>query len=229
MNINYISLGSCCSSSDYLVKLSLRKESLPFDFLLTTPSHTGINYVNNVIKNNFTDYIEDLEYNSGGKVFSKNYPNTLFWHHDLIKNKQKIVKSLKIDHLNMEEPLLDKFKRRGKRFLNNIKNKETIFIFTFKYKDFLDNKKYVLDNIFSFFSTIDNKTNKKFHLLIIFNTRKDKEMKIDISDLNKIDNKLTFLMFNDACGCMENSLIILSKLLENIKSNLLDTSPSASS
>ena len=101
--------------------MKLRHQSLPFDFLLS-PVTKGLDYVSRLIDNNFIDFLNKLKYNSKNKVISEIYPHTQFYHHDLIKNKQKLVKSLKIDHLNMEESLIKKFKRRGKRFINIINN-----------------------------------------------------------------------------------------------------------
>ena len=127
-NITYISLGPDCEIAGLLHDLKLRTQSLPFDFLLTNPL-LGIKYVTDLINNEFSDSLDDLKYNKQNKVYSINYPNSLFYHHDLINNKQKLVKSLKIDHLNMDEPLIDKFKRRGERFMNIINNKDNFNIF----------------------------------------------------------------------------------------------------
>ena len=84
MKVNFMPLGPDCNASGWLIKLNLRNESLPFDFLLTEPTYTGINYVTNVIDKDFTNYLANLTYNHQNKVISKNYPNTKFWHHDLI-------------------------------------------------------------------------------------------------------------------------------------------------
>jgi hypothetical protein len=83
---HYISLGPDCSIASALNTLNIRKEAFPFDFLLTSPDK-GLEYVSLLIKNNFCDFLDDLEYNENNKIISKKYPFTQFYHHDLIVNK----------------------------------------------------------------------------------------------------------------------------------------------
>jgi hypothetical protein len=182
-NTIYISLGPDCEIAGLLNALNLRKQSLPFDFLLTKPL-LGIKYVTDLINNNFSDYLNNLNYNEQHKVYSTNYPNTLFYHHDLINNKQKLVKSLKIDHLNMDEPLIDKFKRRGDRFMNIINDKDNfnIFFYCIAYDDNNLNK-----HSSNFFQTIDNfidimkkKSNNQYLLIILITD--DDDIKIEYNN-----------------------------------------------
>jgi len=217
MKVNFMPLGPDCNASGWLIKLNLRNESLPFDFLLTEPTYKGINYVTNVIDKDFTNYLENLTYNHQNKVISKNYPNTKFWHHDLITNKQKIVKSIKIDHLNMEEPLIEKFKRRGKRFLNNMKNDNTIFLFYINYTDFMYNKNDILNDINKFFNVIDKKTSKKYSLCVILYVNTDIVENNYLNLLNNIDNKLFFCQFVGGEGSEEINKNALTSTFDKIK------------
>lgn len=116
-----------------------RKEAFPFDFLLTD-TEKGLEYVSLLIKNNFIDFLDELEYNKNFKVISKKYPYTQFFHHDLLKNKQTLVKSLKLDHVNLEEPLINKFKRRSLKFMNIINSvDETCLFFYILSKNYIEN------------------------------------------------------------------------------------------
>jgi hypothetical protein len=126
-----ISLGPDCWIAGTLNNLKIRKESFPFDFLLTD-TNKGLEYVSKLIQTNFSDFTSDLEYNYNSKVISKYYPYAQFYHHDLLQNKQKLVKSLKIDHENMEESLIEKFQKRSKRFMNIITNENNKCIFAYK-------------------------------------------------------------------------------------------------
>ncbi len=188
---NYISLGPNCKVAMGLRDLHIRNESLPFDFLLTKPLH-GLEYVTHVIKNDFSDFVEELSYNHRGKVFSNNYPDTLFFHHDLIKDQQQKDNNEIVDHTDrrgrrtvkkIEESLIEKFKLRGKRFLELIQNENNILFYTISYK-------YMNDNSNIFFSTIDNfiyvmneKSNNKYLLIILFDdVQFDDDIKIDYNN-----------------------------------------------
>jgi hypothetical protein len=182
-NTIYISLGPDCTIAGLLNDLKFRTQSLPFDFLLTNPL-LGIKYVTDLINNDFSDYLNDLKYNKQNKVYSTNYPNSLFYHHDLINNKQKLVKSLKIDHLNMDEPLIDKFKRRGDRFIEILTNKDNFNIFFYCIGhnvitiDFFQD----LDN---FIDVMNKKSNNQYLLIILFtDLQTDDDIKIDYSNQN---------------------------------------------
>lgn len=185
----YISLGPDCHMAGALNYLNLRKESLPFDFLLTDIDK-GLEYVSLLIENNFNDFIENLEYNSNLKVISKNYPYAQFYHHDLLKNKQTLVKSLKIDHADMDELLIDKFKRRANRFIDIIKNDENkcIFLYKISAEHIINNDK--LQKIISsieMFIDIMNKSSKCKYVLIIFIMINDNN---DLLKNNSIINNL---------------------------------------
>ena len=187
-NKYFISLGPDCHIAGALNFMKLRKQSLPFDFLLSH-STKGLKYVYKLIDNKFTDFLNDLEYNNKNRVISKNYPDTQFYHHDLIKNKQKLVKSLKIDHINMEEFLIEKFKRRGRRFINIIENDKNkcMFFYIISFND-IDNDirfKEITTNINNFVNVLNNKGNCKYILIIFIKTNK--------KELVKINDKITFI------------------------------------
>jgi hypothetical protein len=201
----HISLGPDCIIAGLLNDLKIRTQSLPFDFLLTNPL-LGIKYVTDLINNNFSDYLNDLKYNEQNKVYSQNYPHTLFYHHDLINNKQKLVKSLKIDHLNMDEPLIDKFKRRGDRFMNIINDKDNINLFFYCIGhnvitiDFLQD----LDN---FIDVMNQKSNNQYLLVILFtDLQTDDDIKINYNNEN-----VRFYSFPN-----QNRLELLNKYINNI-------------
>jgi hypothetical protein len=192
MNKNLISLGPDCHVAGLLNDLNLRKQSLPFDFLLTN-SELGIKYVSDLINNNFSDYLENLTYNNNNKVYSKNYPNTVFLHHDLIANKQKLVKSLHIDHLNMDEPLINKFKRRSERFINLINDKNNFNLFFYHIHSRALSKKFyeTLDN---FVNIMKYKSNNQYLLIILLPDLNNDDIKIKIDYNNKM---IRFHSFED--------------------------------
>lgn len=183
----YISLGPDCHIAGALNFMNLRLQALPFDFLLS-PSNKGLEYVCSLIENNFSDFLNKLEYNNQNKVLSKNYPDTLFYHHDLIKNKQKLVKSLKIDHINMNEPLITKFRRRGDRFMNIISNEnKCMFFYILPINDIIIESNFI--NIMTSidkFIKIMNKQSKCQYILIIF-------VKVDKINVLKISDKILLI------------------------------------
>ena len=182
-NTNYISLGPDCLIAGLLNDLMIRTQSLPFDFLLTKPL-LGIKYVIDLINNDFSYYLNDLKYNKQNKVYSTNYPNTLFYHNDLINNKQKLVKSLKIDHLNMNEPLIDKFKRRDERFMNIINEQDNfnIFFYCIGYNIITNNFYQDLDN---FIDVMNKKSNNQYLFIILLtDLSTDDDIKIDYNNEN---------------------------------------------
>ena len=182
MNKNLISLGPDCTVAGLLNRLNMRKQSLPFDFLLTN-SELGIQYVSDLINNNFSNYLENLTYNN--KVYSKNYPNTVFLHHDLIANKQKLVKSLHIDHLNMDEPLINKFKRRSERFINLINDKNNFNLF-FYYIDSRALSKKFYETLDNFVNIMKYKSNNQYLLIILLPDLNNDDIKIKINYNNKM-------------------------------------------
>lgn len=98
----YISLGPTCHAAANLKYLNYRTTSLPFDWLLCK-EHFGIKYVNENINNNFSLFLKNLD-EKNDKAYSKNYPEVLFYHHNLIKNPSYIKD----------------FERRAKRFIDLI-------------------------------------------------------------------------------------------------------------
>src|ERR1700744_5709286 len=81
-----ISLGCDCQPAYLLDTLHLRKRSLPFDWLRTDPIQ-GLKYASANFKNNFEDFLSDLEINGHGHVVSKKFPFSEFFHDkDLISN-----------------------------------------------------------------------------------------------------------------------------------------------
>ena len=113
---HFISLGPNCHPAGNLRNIELRKLSTPFDWLLTN-ENKGLTYVVDNINNNFENFLSDLEYNDRDKVVSRNYPNTEFFHFDLLKNKS----------------LIETMKRRAKRFMDLISNPDNYIVFLYYY------------------------------------------------------------------------------------------------
>ena len=95
--------------------LNLRKQSLPFDWLLCNEFRV-FEYVNNLINTNFSNFTTNLIYNHREKVISKDYEYVEFFHYDLIKNFT--IGRPEDDNKN----LVDVMNKRGKRFMDIISN-----------------------------------------------------------------------------------------------------------
>ena len=91
-NREIIPIGSDCHPAYTLQKMNLRKYSLPFDWLLTN-SVKGLKLVSDNIKSDFKYFLSDLYENERGRVVSKKYPFTEFYHEKyLIENPDSILK-----------------------------------------------------------------------------------------------------------------------------------------
>lgn len=117
----FISLGPSCHPSGNLKKLNLRKQSLPFDWLLCDGNRT-FEYVNNLINTKFSNFTANLVYNQRKKVISKNYDYVEFFHHDLLKN----VSDKREDR---KGSLIKIMNKRGKRFMDIISNEKNEVVF----------------------------------------------------------------------------------------------------
>ena len=107
-------IGCDCHPAYMLSKLELRKESLPFDWLDTKP-HLALNFAFETIQSEFRFFLNDLDKNEQGKVFSQKHPEALFYHFDdLIENKD----------------FQKKIEERTQRFLKLYKNKACYFLHT---------------------------------------------------------------------------------------------------
>lgn len=132
----FIPIGPHCHPAGNLVRLGLRHEALPFDWLLILQYDRVFEYVNTLIDTEFRHFIEDLVYNTRNKVVSTTYDYVEFFHHDLIKNTT----------LNRPEDdgkhLLATMNRRGVRFMDIIRNTDTevMFLCMLSYTDLLTNE-----------------------------------------------------------------------------------------
>ena len=160
----YISIGPHCHPAGNLKKLNLRKESLPFDWLLCKQLR-GFEYVNDLINENFSNFTTNLIYNNEGIVISKNYDYVKFFHHDLLKNKSNCA-----DDIDQNDKILiEVMNKRGKRFMNIISNKENkvIFIYMLKHsyliKDGLINNNKLFQDMINF----DNNSNIKCNFKVL--------------------------------------------------------------
>gem|GEM_PF-1099358 len=108
-----IPIGNDCHPAYMLGKLKLRNDSLPFDWLYTTPIF-GIKYVLQNMNNNFKNFLSELCINKNGNVISAAYKHTQFIHEkDLINNLQS----------------QKTFTHRIERLMTLLKSKKCYFIF----------------------------------------------------------------------------------------------------
>jgi len=127
-----ISIGAWCHPAQCLNGLKLRTEAFPFDWLSSSPEG-GLEYVGGQIATSFCFQLVDLKYNQHGNVISGKYPETVFLHHDLLKNKpvhdfnaETNIQPNGEKHKN----LIEAFKRRGNRFMETITQKKVLLIYS---------------------------------------------------------------------------------------------------
>ena len=154
-----ISLGHNCIPAHHLSVLGLRKQSLPFDWLLS-PSYLAIDYATELINTNFKDFLTDLKYNEQNIVISGKYPEVKFWHHDLLKKKSNLEQC--------EDNYILTFQRRAKRFLEIITHENIFFINVFqnRHANLKKEAKFFWGSVDNFAQVLRQK-NVKFQLLII--------------------------------------------------------------
>lgn len=184
----FISLGPNCHPASNLKILNLRKQSLPFDWLLCHSNHI-FEYVNNLINTNFSNFTTNLIYNNGGKVISKNYPYVQFYHHDLLKNVSDPIE----DETN-KESLIEVMNRRGKRFMDIISNENNEVVFlcflhhTILIKDGLINNQKLYQDMIKFDTNLNIKCNFKV-LVYLFNDNTDYNLTLP----NELENLNNFI------------------------------------
>lgn len=162
--VSYVSLGTDCHPAGNFLNLGLRNTALPFDWLYTT--NNNLNYVNEMIKTNFANFMTDLKYNHRGKVVSGFYPETEFFHHDLLLNTHYI----------------DNFNKRTKRFMDLINNKDNECIFFFRYRlecyNDENNARKLYDTVLEFINLMQEPNRCKYKLIIyVLNNDNDYELK----------------------------------------------------
>ena len=180
----FISLGPNCHPSGNLKKINLRKQSLPFDWLLCD-EYRVFKYVNNLINTNFSNFTTNLIYNHRGKVISKDYEYVEFFHYDLIKNFT--IGKPKDDNKN----LVDVMNKRGKRFMDIISNENNEVVFlcmlhhTTLIKDGLINNHKLYQDMINFDTNLNIKCNFKV-LVYLYNDNEDYNLTLpdELENLN---------------------------------------------
>ena len=167
----FISLGPTCHPAGNLNKLNLRKQSLPFDWLLCDYNHL-FEYVNDLINTNFKYFTSFLVYNESKKVISEKYKYAQFYHHDLIKNKTDI-KENKYD----KRGLIEKMNDRSKKFMSIIsKNNENVtFLCILHHTNIIENGKLKNLKLYEDMQEFDNNKNIKCNFKVLVYLYNDNE------------------------------------------------------
>ncbi len=149
---NIVSLGFFCSVSEELQEYGFRKESMPFDWLISSAEG-----VYNLIDNKFEDFLEfnELSQNLENRNFYKNDRYDVSFYHDFTQYKSLA------DQL---ESVVKKYNRRIKRFYERI-SEPTIFI---RYIEDQNEMNYIEANLTLFLSLLTS-YNKESKLLLICN------------------------------------------------------------
>ncbi|MEN3322523.1 DUF1796 family putative cysteine peptidase [Mariniflexile soesokkakense] len=109
-----IPIGCDCHPAYVLYKTKLRDESLPFDWLDIEPL-LAMQYVYEMLRDSFRFFLADLSKNEEGKVYSKKYPEALFYHFDDLQTNIQFQNKIKL-RINR---LVHKTKYRPCCFLHN--------------------------------------------------------------------------------------------------------------
>tara|TARA_B110000971_G_scaffold15912_3_gene14719 strand:- start:8840 stop:9484 length:645 start_codon:yes stop_codon:yes gene_type:complete len=180
----FISLGPNCHPVGNLKLLNLRKQALPFDWLLCN-KYRMFEYVNDLINTKFSNFTTNLLYNHRQKVISNDYDYVEFFHHDLIKN---VTFNRPEDD---DKNLIDVMNRRSERFMDIISNKnnEVIFVCMLHHtdliKDGLINNHKLYQDMINFDTNLNIKCNFKV-LVYVFNNNEDYNLIIpdELENLN---------------------------------------------
>ncbi len=134
-----IPLGCDCHPAYMLNSLSLRTNSLPFDWLNIDPIRT-FEYVSKNIGEGFESFIKDPRTNDRGYFIASNYPYSEFMHEKDLSSQETI----------------NKFKRRTDRFITLIKSGKIQFIHNIPVTSIRDDKDiaHYINSIKSFQSQI---------------------------------------------------------------------------
>lgn len=109
-------MGSNCHPAYWLKSLGLRTASMPFDWTLARP-HELLACANDLIENNFENWLSELSKNHRGHVIDPQFPSVELFHH----------KSLISDDPSESQKEKDKLLRRGRRFMEAIKNRHNSY------------------------------------------------------------------------------------------------------
>lgn len=114
-----MSIGANCLIAHHLQQFGLRREAYPFDWIFI-PSCNVFNYLTKQLKNNFSDFLTDLQYDDDKYVELLNYPGTKFMHHDFIEDQKTTGE------------LTAKMMERADRFMNKMKEKNPFFLCSYE-------------------------------------------------------------------------------------------------
>lgn len=170
----FISLGPNCHPAGNLNYLNLRKQSLPFDWLLCSDVRI-FEYINDLINTFFSNFTTNLIYNHRKKVISKNYDYVEFFHHDLLKNVSDRTED-KVEE--NKEPLIEVMNKRAKRFMDIISNEtnEVVFLCMLHHTKLIKDKKIndrkLYEDMINFDTNLNIKCNFKV-LVYLYNDNED--------------------------------------------------------
>lgn len=108
-----IPIGYDCHPAYVLQKTTLRKESFPFDWMLTEPEK-ALDYAYSNIKNDFKYFMQNLTIDSKGDVIAQKYPEAAFYHFKDLRDNTTLQK---------------KISKRCNNVLNTIKTKNVSYLF----------------------------------------------------------------------------------------------------
>jgi hypothetical protein len=209
----FISIGHSCHPAGNLQALGLRKESLPFDWLLISQPNS-FRYINDLINTRFQNFTKDLIYNHRQKVVSSHYDYVEFFHHDLINNTT--LNRPDDDNKNLVEIM----NRRANRFMDIITNTENeiVFLCLLNHTKLFINDQ-INNTLYEDMLNFDNNTNIKCSYKVLVYLSSDEEGDYELNLPNEF-LKLTHFIFekhiinrtvNKIYGCKNDFEIMLNK------------------
>ncbi len=147
-----VPIGSNCLIAHHLDKSNLRKESLPFDWIFL-PSCKIFEYVTELLRKEFSDFMENMKYDSDKYVECTNYEGTKYMHHDLIGNVDA--------RATME--------KRCKRFITQVTTKKPLFICSYElfYSTIPDANTVFADTVKEFQAELKRRGIEQYEILLI--------------------------------------------------------------
>lgn len=151
-----LSIGANCLIAHHLRQFGLREESYPFDWIFM-PSCNAFNYVTKLLKNDFKDFLTDMQYDDDKYVELMNYPGTKFMHHDFIADQKDSGEITK------------KMMTRAERFMAKMEDKNPFFICAYErfYSEIPDAAELFRNSVKAFKEEVIRRGVTDFQILLV--------------------------------------------------------------
>lgn len=182
-DIEYISIGPDCFAANFLTFVKLRNHSSPFDWINTEHCY-GLKMFIDCIETRFSYFCENLFKTNTDEINKEQYPfKTLITYKNKVTQERYQYSTFHHDdNILSDINIIKKYKRRKSRFLEKYNNKNCVFIYSPRIKDFkniimveslIKDIEYIENNLF---------INKKHLLFILLRITDDNDINITLFD-----------------------------------------------